>query len=92
MFFPEQQVRVFLYGQPVDMRRSYDGLVAIARHGMQADPLAGHLLAFINRSLRKARLRCWNRCSMRNGAPFSPHASSAWTKRRSRPDAKDRAG
>lgn len=25
MFFPEQQVRVFLYGIPVDMRRSFDG-------------------------------------------------------------------
>ncbi|CAN7635201.1 transposase [Trinickia sp. LjRoot230] len=49
MCFPEQQVRVFLYGAPVDMRRSFDGLYAIARHGMRADPLAGHLFAFINR-------------------------------------------
>lgn len=49
MFFPEQQVRVFLYGAPVDMRRSFDGLYAIARHGMPANPLAGHLFAFINR-------------------------------------------
>lgn len=30
MFFPEQQVRVFLYGAPVDMRRSFDGLYATA--------------------------------------------------------------
>ena len=28
MFFPEGQVRVHLYGQPVDMRRSFDGLYA----------------------------------------------------------------
>jgi transposase len=48
MFFPEQQVRVFLYGAPVDMRRSFDGLYAIARHGMQADPLAGHLRCTVN--------------------------------------------
>lgn len=30
MFFPEQQVRVFLHGEPVDMRRSFDSLYAIA--------------------------------------------------------------
>jgi hypothetical protein len=39
MFFPEQQVRVFLYGAPVDMRRSFDGLYAIARHSMPVDAL-----------------------------------------------------
>lgn len=26
MFFPEGQVRVHVYGEPVDMRKSYDGL------------------------------------------------------------------
>ncbi len=26
MFFPEGQVRVHVYGRPVDMRKSYDGL------------------------------------------------------------------
>ena len=26
MFFPEGQVRVFLYGKPVSMRLSFDGL------------------------------------------------------------------
>ena len=48
MFMPEQQVRVFLYGSPVDMRRSFDGLYAIARQVLPIDPLAGHLYAFIN--------------------------------------------
>ncbi len=28
MFFPEGQIRVHLYGQPVDMRKSFDGLSA----------------------------------------------------------------
>ena len=32
MFFPEGGVRVFLYGEPVSMRLSYDGLHALARH------------------------------------------------------------
>ena len=30
MFFPEGQVRVFLYGEPVSMRLSFDGLYALA--------------------------------------------------------------
>jgi transposase len=49
MFFPESRVRVFLYGQPADMRKSFDGLYALARHGCEADPLAGHLFVFANR-------------------------------------------
>lgn len=62
MFFPEQQVRVFLYGQPVDMRRSYDGLYAIARHGVQQDPLiCGHLFAFINRRATQIKVLYWDR-------------------------------
>ena len=44
MFVPEGQVRVFLYGQSVSMRLSFDGLYALARHSMQEDPLSGHLL------------------------------------------------
>lgn len=49
MFFPEDQVRVFLYGQPVNMRLSFDGLYALAKHVMHQDPLSGHLFAFLNR-------------------------------------------
>ncbi len=49
MFFPEGQIRVYVYGQPVDMRRSYVGLYALARNAMGQNPLSGHLYAFINR-------------------------------------------
>jgi transposase len=41
MFFAEAQIRVRLYGQPTDMRKSYDGLQALARHAMGHDPLDG---------------------------------------------------
>jgi len=34
MFFPEGQVRVFLYGEPVSMRLSFDGLYALTRNGL----------------------------------------------------------
>jgi transposase len=49
MFFPEGQVRVFVYGQPVDMRKSFDGLYALTRQGLGQDPLSGSLFAYINR-------------------------------------------
>jgi transposase len=61
MFFPEQNLRVFLYGQPVDMRRSFDGLYAIARHGMQQDPLLGQLFAFVNRRATQIKVLYWDR-------------------------------
>jgi IS66 Orf2 like protein len=50
MFFAEAQIRVHLYGQPTDMRKSYDGLQALARHAMGRDPLDGALYAAARRS------------------------------------------
>ena len=49
MFFPEGAVRVHVYGQPVDMRKSFDGLYALTRHALGCDPLSGELFVFINR-------------------------------------------
>ena len=49
MFFPESRVRVYLYGQPVDMRKSFDGLYAIARAAFTTDPTGGDLYVFVNR-------------------------------------------
>jgi transposase len=37
------------FEQPVDMRRSFDGLAAIAKNQMQEDPSSGHLFVFINK-------------------------------------------
>lgn len=49
MFFPEGQVRVFLYGAPCDMRKSFNGLIALTQNAMGRDPLSGHLFVFVNR-------------------------------------------
>jgi transposase len=61
MFFPEGQLRVHLYGAPVDMRRSFDGLYALVRHGLQQDPLSGHLFVFINRRATHMKVLYWDR-------------------------------
>jgi transposase len=49
MFFPESRVRVFLHGRPVDMRKSFTGLIALTKRALGQDPLSGHLFVFINR-------------------------------------------
>ena len=61
MFFPESRVRVFLYGQPADMRKSYDGLYALARQGFDADPLSGHMFVFANRRATQIKVLYFDR-------------------------------
>ncbi len=61
MFFPEARVRVYLYGQPVDMRKSFDGLYAIARSAFTTDPTAGDLYVFVNRSGAQIRVLYFDR-------------------------------
>ena len=61
MFFPEGQIRVHLYGRPVDMRKSYDGLYALSRHQLGQDPLSGRLFVFINRRATQIKVLYWDR-------------------------------
>ena len=61
MFFPESRIRVFLNGQPADMRKSYDGLYALARQSFDADPLAGHLFVFANRRATQIKVLYFDR-------------------------------
>ncbi|MEN9544835.1 MAG: hypothetical protein RLZZ598_1668 [Pseudomonadota bacterium] len=61
MFFPEGHIRVYLYGQPVDMRKSYDGLYALARHGLNQDPTCGHLFVFVNRRATQMKVLYFDR-------------------------------
>lgn len=49
MFFPEGRIQVFVYGKPVDMRKSYRGLYVLTQQAMRQDPASGHLYVFINR-------------------------------------------
>jgi transposase len=42
-------LRIFVSLDPVDMRKSFDGLAAIVEHQLGLDPLAGHLVLFTNR-------------------------------------------
>lgn len=41
--------RIWLYTPACDMRRSFDGLSALVRHELGADPTNGHWYVFVNR-------------------------------------------
>jgi len=48
-------VSLFLYTEPTDMRKSFDGLSGIVRSELEADPTDGSLFLFINR--RRDRMK-----------------------------------
>lgn len=49
MWLGDSRWRILLYAEPVDMRKSFNGLTALVKHQMREDPLGGCLFAFINR-------------------------------------------
>lgn len=61
MFFSEGQVRIYLYGKPCDMRKSFAGLIALAENAMGHDPLSGHLFVFVNKRGNYLKSLYWDR-------------------------------
>lgn len=49
MWLPESHLRIWLCTEPVDMRKSYNGLSALVKNRLGDDPLSGHLYVFVNR-------------------------------------------
>ncbi len=69
MFFPEGGIRVYLYGAPCDMRKSFDGLTGLIKHAMGEDPLSGHLFVFVNRRGNYLKALYWDRTGYRRTKP-----------------------
>ncbi len=59
-FSPAQ--RYFLYREPADMRKSFDGLCGLVTAGLKRDPLSGEVFVFINRRRTHIKLLVWDRC------------------------------
>mgnify|MGYP000117195942 CR=1 FL=1 len=51
--------RYFLYGQPTDMRKSFDGLCGLVTSKMQQDPMSGDIFIFINKKRNRIKLLRW---------------------------------
>jgi hypothetical protein len=52
-------VRIWLAAQPVDLRKSFDGLAAMVREGLQGDPLSGDIFVFRNKAADRIKLLLW---------------------------------
>jgi transposase len=53
------QLRVFLYRRPTDMRKSFNGLVALTESALKQDPLSGSLFVFVNRRRDRIKILYW---------------------------------
>jgi transposase len=60
MFGLSAAVRVYLATKPADMRKSFDGLFALAS-GLDLDPLSGHLFVFVNKRRDRVKVLYWDR-------------------------------
>lgn len=61
MLRPENDVQVYLYAEPTDMRKSIDGLSALVEQEMSLPTDMDALFVFCNRGRDKIKLLCWER-------------------------------
>jgi transposase len=54
-------VRIFVGRDPCDMRKSFDGLSALALSVLQESPQSGHLFVFFNRTRSMVKVLWWDR-------------------------------
>jgi transposase len=52
-------VKLWYGAEPVDMRLGFDGLFALVRARLNADPLSGHLFIFRNRTADRLKVLYW---------------------------------
>lgn len=52
--------RLFVYAQPADMRKGFDGLSGLVINKLKQDPLSGDVFIFINRKQTLIKLLVWD--------------------------------
>jgi transposase len=52
--------RIFVALDPVDMRRSFNGLYAHVQTVLEQDPLSGHIFIFTNKSKNRVKCLYWD--------------------------------
>lgn len=52
--------RISLCTTPVDMRKSFNGLIGVVRHTLQSEPVDRHLFVFLNRTNTLIKILYWD--------------------------------
>ncbi len=61
MWRGEPARRIFAYTQPTDMRKSFQGLLALVQRVFIEDPYSGSLFVFVNRRGNYVKILAWDR-------------------------------
>lgn len=61
MILLPRAVRIYFATEPVNLRKSFDGLTNEIRHALGYDPLSGHVFVFLNRRRTQVKLIVWTR-------------------------------
>lgn len=61
MLMVPSSIRVFVATKPTDMRKSFNGLMAIVTEQLERDPLSGDLFLFRNRRGDLMKMLLWDR-------------------------------
>jgi len=61
VFLSSTPRRILAYAEPVDMRKSFNGLVAVVQNVLGEDPLSDTLFVFFNRRGNYMKLVTWDR-------------------------------
>lgn len=54
-------VKVYVATKPADLRKSFDGLAALAKDVIKQDPLSGHMFVFRNKAGHRVKILFWDR-------------------------------